>query len=483
MSGNRPRNAPHSRVSRRTFVAAAGASGAVGLAGCIYGNGGGDDSEGTVSFGFDPSAANEVGDEIESLYHENGLSEDVEIEFRPGADNSDERRDNYQTALDTGEAEPDLMLMDNGWVNVFIQQGLIANLNEELEEEDVQRVNDEYFEGFTATARDPESEDLYGVPLFPDFPVMIYRKDYAREAGYEDGDFESWATEPITWEEWSNLAEEVVDASGAEFGLSTQWDVYEGTSCCTFNEVLSSWGGAYFGGPDNLFGPVGDRPVTVDEPEFVDSLRMMRTFVDEEYDDALEGYASGVAPSDITSWTEDESLPEFENGNASFHRNWPYAIRAAAEEHGVDNVGTMPIPYAVTEDEANQSGTGGTTSALGGWHIVLNPNSNNLEQAREVLRVSMEDDLLLGILDIWGWLPPKPELFESEEAESIEPMGAYMNTLRLAGENTMPRPVTEVWGTESTRIAEEANSAVSGSKDPEDAAADLQSALEDIESG
>ncbi|MFP8956192.1 extracellular solute-binding protein [Natrialbaceae archaeon A-CW3] len=482
MSENGSNQSTRSSVSRRTFVAAAGASGvSVGLAGCIYGNG--DDGEGTVTFGFDPDAANQVGEEIQDLYYGNGLSEDIEIEFRPGADNTDERRDNYQTALDTGEEEPDLMLMDNGWVNVFIQQGLIANLNEQLDDDHLQTVEDDYFEGFTATARDPETDDLYGVPLFPDFPVMIYRKDYAREAGYDDDDFEEWETEPITWEEWSHLAEEVVDASDANFGLATQWDVYEGTSCCTFNEVLSSWGGAYFGGPDDLFGPVGERDVTVDEPEFVDSLRMMRTFVDEDYDDALDDYASGVAPSDITSWTEDESLPEFENGNAAFHRNWPYAIRIAAEEYGTDDIGTMPIPYAVTEDEANQPGTGGTTSALGGWHIVLNPNSNNLEEASEVLQVSMEDDFLLGILEVWGWLPPKPELFESEEAENIEPMGEYMDTLRIGGENTMPRPVTEVWGTQSTRIAEEANAAVSGSKEPDEAAGDLQEALEDIEEG
>ncbi len=28
---------------------------------------------------------------------------------------------------------------------------------------------------------------------------------------------------------------------------------------------MTSYGGAYFGGRENLFGPIGDRPITVEE--------------------------------------------------------------------------------------------------------------------------------------------------------------------------------------------------------------------------
>ena len=470
-------------VSRRTFVKAAGASGtAISLAGCIYG-GGDDGGENTVVAGWDPNQAQEIPDQIRELYYENGLSEDIEIEFRPGEENTGQRRSNYVELLNAGEAEPDVMLMDNGWVNVFIQRGLIANLEEELDEEHLQRIEEDYFEAFTATTRDPENGDLYGVPLFPDYPTMQYRKDYAREAGYDDSDFEQWATEPMTWQEWAELTAEIVEASDAQYGLATQWEIYEGTSCCTFNEVMSSWGGAYFGGRENLFGPVGERPVTVAEEETIDSLRMMRTFVDGDDPNALDDYTGNIAPTEITSWQEEDAREAILAGDAVMQRNWPYAIaaNAAEEELGTDNYGAMPIPYAVPEEEAAQPGTGGTTAALGGWHIVLNPNSESKEAAIEMLQVSTEDDFNLGMLDIWGWLPPKPDLFETEEAENIEPIGEYMDTLRLAGENAMPRPVTEVWPNQAELIAQEANSAVDGSKTPEEAMNDLQSALEDTE--
>ena len=165
MAGNSENTGRRTGVSRRTFVKAAGASGvATGLAGCIYGDGDGGGDGNTVVWGYDPTASQEAAEEIKQLYHDNGLSDDIEIEFRAGANDTAERRSNYTELLNAGEAEPDLMLMDNGWVNVFIQRGLIANLSEELDDSELQTIEDEYFEGFTATARDPESGDLFGLP-------------------------------------------------------------------------------------------------------------------------------------------------------------------------------------------------------------------------------------------------------------------------------------------------------------------------------
>ncbi|NGM69661.1 extracellular solute-binding protein [Natronolimnobius sp. AArcel1] len=484
VDGDSQEKRQNSSVSRRTFVKAAGASGAtVGLAGCVYGDESSDDA---VVWGFDPDAEAEVGEEIVDMLYENGLSDDIDVELQPGDSDTGDRRDTYTQLLESEETQPDLFMMDNGWVNIFIQQGHIANLENELSDDALATIEDEYFESFTETARDPDTGDLYGVPMYPDYPVMQYRKDYAREAGYDDDDFDEWATEPMTWEEWAEITEEIVDASDAEYGLATQWDVFEGTACCTWNEVMSSFGGAYFGGSDNLLGPVGDRPVTVDEPEFIEGLQMMRTFVADEHDDyTLEEYPTGLATSSITSWQEEDAREAIAGGDAVMQRNWPYAIveNITGDDYdiSVDDYGTMPMPYGVSEDDAAQQGTGGTTSALGGWHVVLNPNSERTEEAIEVLETIMEDDYSLGLFEIWGWTPPKPHLFETEEAEEIEPIGNYMDTLRVAGENAMPRPVTEVWPDQATLIAEEVNGAVAGDKSPEDAAADLQEGLEATE--
>ncbi|MFC7076151.1 extracellular solute-binding protein [Haloarcula halophila] len=485
-----------SSISRRRFVTGVGVSGIAGLAGCASSSNDGDGNANdngtqagdagnsgstTVSWGFDATVVQDHADQVrDALHDEGGLSDDIQIEFEQGQPDSGKRRANYNRLLGSQETKPDLFMMDNGWVNIFIQRGQLANLSELLTEEMLSTIDEEYFSGFTETAIDPSSGDLFGVPLYPDYPTMLYRKDLVEQAGYSP-ESENWATEPMTWEEWSNVAADTVDAMDVEYGFTTQWDIYEGTACCTFNEVLSSWGGAYFGGRENLFGPVGDRPVTVDSQPVIDSLNMMRKFVHDEDFDKLQGYGGGFTPTEILGWIEDGSLAPFLDGNALFHRNWPYAINQAASEFG-DDLGTMPIPYAVSESNAEFPGTGGTTSALGGWHITVNPYSEKLDAVTQVIEATMSEAFQLFLLEMEGWLPPRGSLFNSSEAANIDPMGNYMETLRVAGENTMARPVTSVWSDQSSNISQQANRAVNQDVSSAEAMATLQSRLKQTES-
>jgi len=500
-----------SSVSRRRFVAASGASGvAATLAGCADlvggGDGGSDSGDGgdgtgtttgdggsdgatTIQWGIGPTAVQTAGEEMKTALHEaGGLRDDIEIEWVPSASDTGEVRSNYNRILNADQSDPDIFQMDNGWVNIFIQRGLIQNLSETLPEDLLSDINENYFSGFTDTAREPSSGDLYGVPLFPDFPTMQYRKDLVEQAGY-DPESENWATEPMTWEEWSHVVADVKDNADVEYGFTTQWDIYEGTACCTFNEVMSSWGGAYFGGRENLFGPVGERPITVDEPEVHNALNMMRKFVhDEGFDGTFADYAGNIAPTDILGWIEEPSRSPFAEGDAVFHRNWPYSLALTGrnpeetEDPALgEDLGAMPIPYAVPESEAAQPGTGGTTSALGGWHLTFNPNSDNLDVIDEVVSAVMEPDFALELFRLQGWLPPRPELFNSDEARDVAPVGRYMETLQVAGENAMARPVTPVWSQQSSDIAQSANRVVGQETSAEDAMASLTSSLEATE--
>jgi maltose-binding protein MalE len=352
-----------------------------------------------------------------------------------------------------------------------------------LPDETLSTIDSDYFSGFTATAREPGSGDLYGSPFFPDFPTMQYRKDWAESSGYNP-ESDNWATEPMTWQEFSEITADIKEQQDAQFGFTFQFDIYEGLSCCDFNEFMSTWGGAYFGGRENLFGPVGDRPVTVNEEPVKQAVRMVRTFIHGSDDEeALDGYTGNIAPQDVLSWTEEPSREPMLNGDAVMHRNWPYALNLNGAEDALgEDYGAMPIPYAVTEDESNYEGIGGTMSALGGWHMTANPNSQQSEAVSEVIRTHVESDQLkLDLLDIWGWVPPKPELFTSSRAQEVEPIGRYMDTLRVAGENVIARPVTVAWSSQSSAIASEVNAAASQSKSTEQALSDLQGQLEDIE--
>ena len=128
MRVNNSQSSSHPTVSRRRFVQAAGASGIVaGLSGCLYGggsgngnNGNGSSASGTVQWAFNPTEAQEYGDQIKQLFHDAGLSDDITLELVPGANNSSQRQQKYNQLLNAQQSSPDLLLMDSGWTIPFI---------------------------------------------------------------------------------------------------------------------------------------------------------------------------------------------------------------------------------------------------------------------------------------------------------------------------------------------------------------------------
>jgi ABC-type glycerol-3-phosphate transport system substrate-binding protein len=480
------------KMPRRRFLKAAGASGVtVGLAGCIYGGdgggGGGGDGGGTVQWAFDPTQAQNNSKKIKQLFHDNGLSDDITLKFITGGQQTGSRQTKYKQILKTGNKRPDMFMMDCGWTIPFIIRDQIANLTKELSEKQIKRVNNQYFNTSVNTAKNPKTGDLYGVPLFPDFPVMHYRKDLVKKAGYQP-DKKGWATNPMTWKRFAKITKDVMKKTGTKYGYSFQFNNYAGLSCCDFNEFMTSWGGAYFGGRKNLFGPVGKRPVTVAKQPVQKSLRMIRTFIHGKDDpEALSGYTGSIAPTNVLSWIEEPSRKPFANGNVVMHRNWPYAIPLTlnSDKSGKwakpENYGTMPIPYAVKESNALEPGTGGTTSALGGWNMTLNPNAANKDGALEVIKTAMKKEVQVGIFKITGWLPPDTSVFSSKEVKSVQPTGKYIDTLKMAGQNSMSRPVTIAWPQESTAIYQEVNAAAAQQQSTKKALNTLSKRIKDIE--
>jgi len=468
-----------SGVSRRRFIEAAGASGvAVGLAG-YAGTATAQDAT-TVQWAAD-QLAGDNSEEIQQALYDAGLSQDIEIDVLAGAWGGG-REDQYQQWLSSGREQPDIFNMDTGWTIPFIYREQIANLSQELPQETIDTIENDYFDAHVQTARGPDG-DLYGMPLFIDVPTMQYRRDFVEDAGY-DPEGENWATEPMTWQRFSEITADVMEQNQdqLQYGFTFQAQAYEGLSCCTFNEFMTSWGGAYFGGTENLYGPVGDRPITVNEQPVHDAIRMVRTFIHgTDANQTLDDYAE-ISPSGVLQWDEEPARRPFTNGDAFAHRNWPYSINTSGEEENLgDALGVMPLPYAVTEDEAEYPGTGGTSAALGGWHITLNPNTQNKDAALEVMEAMTEDSFRLALFEIVGWLPPAPDLLDTDRARNVPVMGQYLEPIRIAGENAIPRPVTPVWPQESNRIAQQVNSAFSEGGNPEQAMSQLEQQLQQIE--
>jgi len=422
---------------------------------------------------------------VANALYDAGLSEDVQIEILPGDFESGARRSEFTSALDAGRASPDVFMMDSGWTIPFIVRGQLVNLSETLSSETLDYVQSDYLEASVQTATNPESGNLYGLPLFPDYPVMHYRKDLVEEAGY-DPEGENWATEPMTWGDFAEMVADVWNQNEGtlDYGFTTQGANYVGTACCTFNEMMTSMGGAYFGAHENLFGPVGDRPITVNEQPVIDTIRMMRSFMAGPDAENAHPDFPQITNTDVIEFTEEPSREPFTGGNAAFMRNWPYAITinlgddAAFDPSDYD---VMPMPFGVPEGEGPYEGTGGTSHALGGWHLTINPNSQKQDQAVQVLEAFANQDVMVTVMEELGNLPPDPSVNEQVTEDQIGGIANFLDTLAVAGQNTVPRPVTTVWPDESPLVSDQISQAYQNNKSPEQAMADLEEELANIE--
>lgn len=469
------RSSTASTTRRRALQTLSGA-GIAGFAGCSTLVGGGAPVSGTVVQLAADSAAAEAQSDINDALHAAGLSSDVSLEIL--AVSSGRAAQQFTQWLSANLEQPSLFRMDCGWTIPFIVREQIANLSEAMPDV-AQRVSENYFDASVETASSPGG-DLYGVPFFSDFGLMLYRKDLVEEAGF---DTSGWATSPLSWQRFAEVTGRTQESAGTPYGFSFQGALYEGLSCCTFTEWMCSMGGSYFGARENLLRNVGERPVTVDTEPVVDAARMGRSFLyGPDGEGSLDGISGPLSPQAALQWEEDSSLAAFSNGEAVVHRNWPYSVLSTgAEDAFGEDLGVMPMPYGVRPEEARFDGMGGSVSALGGWHLTLNPNARHEAAAKEVLRAMSQDSFNVKMMEILGYVPPKPELLDSQEARNVDVMGRYVETLRVAGQNAVPRPSTVVWPMESPRISQQVSATLSRDQPADTAMAELKELLVAIE--
>ncbi|WP_049969340.1 extracellular solute-binding protein [Haladaptatus cibarius] len=461
--------------TRRRFIRTVGATGALSGLGGLTASA--QQGTTTIQWAGNPVDNQNVG-AINQALHDAGLPDDIEISVIVTSNISDDVQQQYRQWLQAGRNQPDILRMDSGWTIPFIARGQIANLSQELSQSSLNRIENNNFTASVNTASAPNG-DLYAVPYFTDLPTIQYRRDWVTNAGF-DPDGENWATEPISWQRFSEVINQTQQQQNTQYGYSWQANAYEGLSCCTFNELMTTWGGAYFGGRDNLFGPIGERPITVNEQPVIQALRMGRTFINGQNDQfSLQGYQQ-ISPQAVLQWTEGPSQSAFMNGNAVAMRWWPSGLYDAAQEYG-NRLGVMPIPYGVRPNQAEYQGTGGTAAALGGWHLALNPNSQNRQAAVEVLNAVAKVPFREFTFRQLGYLPPDNTYLQTQRAQQIDIWGDYLETLRLAGETAIPRPVTVVWPDESSAIADRVNAVLAQQQPPQQAMSALQSTLQDIE--
>ena len=426
------------RFSRRDFlkVGGTGLAGAalLGASGC---GGGQQQGGGPIELVFTSAPDDtETAGKLVQKFNEQHKGE-YRVIFREGNADTGQRFDQLRTELQAGGKDIDIILGDIIWTAQLAANGWVADLSDRFPESERQK----YLPG-SVEAVIYEGK-AYAMPWYTDTGLLYYRKDLLEQSGF-DGP-------PTTWEELQEQALKVKQDSGTKYGFMFQGANYEGGVCNGLEYIWTHGGEA--------LDPNDPTRVLIGSPEAVAGLTTERSMIE-----------SGVAPQAVAIYEEDESDGTFLNGDAVFHRCWPYVYALlsdpAESEIKPDQVGISELPSA-----DGQPGNG----TVGDQPLLINATSENQDAAWEFIKFLTAPEQQKFRAVEGSFLPTRSSLYDDPEIQESVPVVALA---KEALQHTRPRPVSPYYSDMSLEMAEQFNASLKGDVTPEQAAQTLQSELE-----
>jgi ABC-type glycerol-3-phosphate transport system substrate-binding protein len=319
----------------------------------------------------------------------------IKVVQRVTPDGADQKHQLYVQWLNAGASDPDILQLDVIWTPEFAAAGWILPLNQ------FQPDTAAFFPATIAANRWQDS--LYALPWFADVGMLYWRTDLMKQP-------------PATFDELVQQAQRVRQKGGPRYGFVWQGARYEGL-ITTFLEYLGAYGGRILEGGQ----------VVVNSEAGLRALTEMRD----------EIYRYGVVPTTALTWHEEETRFAFQNGEAAFMRNWPYAfplMEDSAESRVAGKFAVAPMP----------AGPGGThTAAIGGAQLAINRRTEYPEAAWAVIDYLTQPDQMRERAEVVGQFPTRTALYDDPELASglaIPPA-----TVRRIIEYSVPRPVTPIY--------------------------------------
>jgi len=321
---------------------------------------------------------------------------DIKVVQRPTPDAADQRHQLYVQWLNAGASDPDILQLDVVWTAEFAAAGWLLPLDRFAPD------TDNFFPSTLVANR--WAGTLYALPWFVDVGMLYWRTDLVDHP-------------PRTFDELSYQAAAVQTRVGLPFGFIWQGARYEGL-VTVFLEHLGGFGGC-------ILDSVGH--VMVDAEPAIQALTYMR--------DAI--YQARIVPPVVLTWQEEQTRFAFQNGQAVFMRNWPYAAalladRSASQVSGKFAVAPMPALSTATP-----------TATLGGSQLAINARSDHPEAAYAIIDYLTQPAQMLERARIAGQYPARPALYTESDLASTLPLPPEQ--VRRIIEHAVPRPVTPVY--------------------------------------
>jgi trehalose/maltose transport system substrate-binding protein len=251
---------------------------------------------------------------------------------------------------------------------------------------------------------------LLGIPWFTDAGLLYYRTDllqkYKRPA-------------PTTWAELAATAAIVQAGERAAGQKDFQGFVFQAKSgeslTCNAVEWIASFGGG------RLVDERGN--ITINNPQAVRALATAAQWV---------GSISSVG---VLNYAEEDARGVFQNGQALFMRNWPYAksLLDSPDSPVRGKVGVSALPMG-DGPGARHAGT------LGGWQLAVSRYSKHPEVAADLV-LHMASAEVQKVRAMRGsFNPTRPALYKDAEVIAANP---FMSSLLDTFENAVARPSGE----------------------------------------
>ncbi len=352
----------------------------------------------------------------------------IRVDQRVTPDAATQRHQLYVQWLNARASDPDILQLDAIWTPEFAAAGWILPLD---------RFRPDTSAFFPSTvAANRWRDTLFAIPWFVDVGMLYWRTDLLTGP-------------PATLGELVREASRVRERHGLRYGLVWQGARYEGL-ITTFLEYLGAYGGRILDGGR----------VTVSSDAGRKALTEMR---DQIYRDA-------IVPPAVLTWHEEESRFAFQNGQAAFMRNWPYAyglMQDSSTSRVAGRFGVAPMP----------AGRGGSpTAALGGAQLAINRRTEHPEAAWRVIEYLTRPEQMLERARVVGQFPPRVALYES--AQLAAALGVPPATARRVIEYAVPRPVTPVYNQLSEILQIHLHRALTRQSDPAPALAAAQAEMQ-----
>lgn len=364
--------------------------------------------------------------------------EGVKVEIIRQASATEQRKQGIINGLRGKKSDPDVLMLDVGWI------GQIASSDwlEPLDGNDIDV--DAFFMSIISLA-DTYKGKLIALPVYVDGGMLYYRTDLLEKYGY--------ATPPETWTELVEMSIKVQAGErkvNANFwGYVWQGAQYEGLICDAL-EVFTSAGGKILG---------DDGKSVINSEENIKALQLMADFVQKH---------RISPPNTFTDMKEEEVRIMFQNGNALFERNWPYAWGSHKSDDSIikDKFSTGPLPHF----EGHKS-----ASTLGGWHIAISKFSDQKENAVKLIKYITSYEVQKKFALKLGWNPSRIAVYHDEDVVKSNP---NLDNLRRIFVGAVPRPTVPYYSQISVILQKHLNAAISGKSTPKDA---LDKAHEEVD--